>query len=190
METWGFNWRKRLRGAAWPLGIAAALAALTLLFAPWGSWRFWVGWAFVAVALLRAGGYLYWARRTVQIDARGITRSGRTMPFHSAELELRAVERASGLVVTELVLWGPRDADGKREGVGFDDSLEGFERAVRTVVARVPEMRIVVSTVSEPNITDARREAVLAPLRPTPAERALAELGHAGRLSTPTNRPS
>lgn len=182
--TYGFNWKKRLRGAAWPLGIALALGALLAAYGTVGTWRFYLLLSLIAVTLLRASGYLYWASRAVKLDATGITRSGKTVPFHSAELELRTTERGGLLHITELVLWGTRDGDGKREGVGFDDSLERFEDAVRAIVARMPESRVVVSAVGEPNLSDPRREEVLAKLRPSAAERALQELGRAA-LSVP-----
>src|SRR4051812_44692648 len=113
MDTYyGFNWKKRAKGAAWPLGVGLALVALTVAFTRPPRWTFFAGCAFAAVALFRAALYLYYARRTLQLDANGLTRSGRTVPFNGAELELRTTERAGELHVTELVLWPPRDAEG------------------------------------------------------------------------------
>lgn len=182
--TYGFSLKKRLVGALPPLAIAAVLAVLVAAFTRAGSWQFWVGLGFVAVVLMRAAGYLWWGQREVRIDARGLTRSGRTVDYSGAELELRTVERDGKLAVHEVVLWMPRNERGERNGVGFDESLEHFEQAVRALVLRMAEMRIVVSTPTEPNVRDARREQVLEPLRPSPAERALLELGKTA-LSVP-----
>lgn len=187
MDTaYSFDSKRRIAGALPPLAIAVlgiALAA-TGAVGGWSSWKLWVVLALVAVLLLRAASYLLWGRNQVVIDARGVTRSGKTVPYHSAELELRTVERGGALRIRELVLWEPKASGETRQGVGFDESLERFEQAVKAITARVPEMRIRVSTPSETNVTDERREKVLAPIRPSPAERALLELGKSA-LSVP-----
>lgn len=185
MDTaYSFNWKRRMKSAVQPLAIAAVLTVLLALFGTWGTWRFWVGLALIAILLVRAFGYLWWGRRELVIDALGVTRSGKTVKYSGAELELRAVAKGEALAISEVILWEPRDAEGKRQGVGFDDTLDRFEQATRAVVSRVPELRIVVSTNTEPNVQDGRREQVLAPLRPTAAERALLELGKSA-LSLP-----
>lgn len=182
--TYSFSFSRRMKGALPPLAVAAGFLLLVAVFRPE---RWWVSWGLLALAgmmLVRAGSYLWWGRGGVVIDSRGLTRSGRTMRYDAAELELRCVERDGALAVREVVLWAPHPSEGHRQGLGFDDSLGHFDQAVRTLVSKVPELRIRVSTLSEPDVQDARRDAVLSPLRPTPAERALLELGRSA-LSAP-----
>lgn len=185
MDTsYSFSLKRRLRGAVPAASVAAGLGVLLLWFGTPGTWRFWVLAALTGVMVYRVLGYLWFARNEVEIDSDGMTRSGRTVRYEGAELELRTHERAGRWVIREVVLWRPFTQKG-REGVGFDDSLNRFEQAVRTLVARVPELRIKVSTVSERDVRDERREQVLAPLRPTPAERALSELGRSALGAPP-----
>jgi hypothetical protein len=185
MDTsYTFNLRRRLKGAVPPLAVAGVFVLLLAVFRPERPWAFWLLVTLATVMVLRALAYLAWGRAVVVVDARGLTRSGHSVRYDGAELELRTVERGGKLALREVVLWPPRPPEGKREGVGFDESLDRFEQAVRTLVSRVPEMRIRVSTLQEADVQDARREAVLAPLRPTAADRALLELGRSA-LSAP-----
>ncbi len=185
MDTsYPFSFRRRLQGAVPPLAVACVFLVLLLVFRPERAWVWWALVVLTGVMLVRAASYLWWGRNAVVIDSRGLSRSGRTMRYDGAELELRCTEKAGALRVQEVVLWGPHPAEGTREGLGFDDSLARFDQAVRTLVSKVPEMRIRVSTLAESDVQGERREQVLGPLRPTPVERALLELGRS-KLSAP-----
>ncbi len=184
-KSYPFSFQRRLRGALPPLAVAGVFVLLLVVFQPERAWVWWGLLVLAGLMLARAAQYLWWGRNAVVIDSRGLSRSGRTMPYDGAELELRCVEKAGALRVREVVLWGPHPAEGPRAGLGFDDSLSRFDQAVRTLVSKVPELRIRVSTLSEGDVQGPLRETVIGPLRPTPAERALLELGRSALGAPP-----
>jgi hypothetical protein len=182
--TYGFSLKRRMKTAAPPLAIAAVIALALAIFGKWSTWQAWVALGIIVLILIRPLSYLLWSRRTVRMDSKGLTRSGRTIPWKDAQVELRTQPEGAGHRLREAVLWAPATTGGGRTGVGFDDSLERFELAVRDLLARVPETAVVVSSRDEKDVRGPAREKLLERLRPTAAERALVELGP-GVLSVP-----
>lgn len=183
-QTFGFSFKRRLDVIKIPIGMVAVLAGLLVWHGRTGTWKFWALTAIIALLVMRVVSYLRGGRNAVTVDDQGVTRSGRTVAFAGAELELRTLPSRSALALNEVVLWTPRDAQDHRTGVGFDHSLTDFDRAARLVFGQVPEARVVVTAPGEQDIQGERREEVLHPLRPTAADRALAELGRSP-LSVP-----
>ncbi|MHB8874139.1 MAG: hypothetical protein ACYC8T_10670 [Myxococcaceae bacterium] len=187
-ESFEFSLVKRLGGVRYPLAVITLVAVLLAVFRPpLSSWKLWGGLLAISLMAVRVLQFLFEARGPVILSDVGVTRSGRTVPFHSAQLELKVMGRSGGPRVEEVVLWTPRSEGDGRLGVGFDHSLEGFERAVLAVVSRVPEMRIVVSALDSADVRDERREAVLEKFRP--AEPAPVELTAAQKALEAIGRP-
>jgi hypothetical protein len=179
-DVYTFNFVKRLGGVRYPLILAFAFLALIAVFQPpVSSWKFWVLAALTVLMVARTAQFVLEGTKTVTLTETGVTRMGRTVNFHGAELELRTMLTKLEPKVYQVVLWAPRGEGGGRIGVGFDSSLNDFDKAVRHLVGRVPEMRVVVSAPGDADVRDDRREKVLAPFRGelTPAQRALASLG-------------
>ena len=183
--TFTFNSSRRWKHALLLLAIAAVIALPVALLALGVHALFWVGVVIPAWIAWRGVAYLSGGQEALTFDARGMTRSGVMVPWDAAELELRIAARSGGeLELEQVILWPPHRPDRERVGVGFDDSLDRFDEAIRTLSARVPEMRIRVSTATERDVRDDRRELVLSRYRPSAAERALMDLGRSA-LSTP-----
>ncbi len=163
-ETFRFSPVKRVVGARYPLAVMASLAAALAWVSPaWTSWYPWAAAGVLAVLALRVAQHLAAGRHPITVDEVGVTRAGHVVPYADAQLELKVRGRASPRVA-EVVLYTAEAAGGGRE-VGFDRSLDRFDRAVGAVVVRVPELRIVVSTLDNADVRDARREAVLSKYR-------------------------
>ncbi|MBI3185309.1 MAG: hypothetical protein HYZ28_24485 [Myxococcales bacterium] len=189
-QVYTFTFAKRLGGVRYPIVISVALGGLLAWRQPpLESWKLWLLLAVIAFMLLRIAEFMLGGTRQLVVTDTALLRSGRAVQFDSAELELRTTLRRGELVVSEVVLWGP-EGQGRRLGVGFDWSLNDFEQAVREVVGRVPEERIVVSAPAVKDVRDERREKVLSPLRggTTPAQRAMAALGRPGGLAPPPKK--
>ena len=180
--TWTFNSARRWKHAMLLIALGAVMALPVALLALNVHAVFWAGMLMPAWIVWRGVAYLTGGKEALTIDARGMTRSGTTVSWTGAELELRTAIRADALKIEQVILWPPVVSDSERTGVGFDDSLDRFEDAIRALTARVPEMRIRVSTATERDLQDDRREQVIAPYRPSSAERALLELGRPSLL--------
>lgn len=179
-EVFTFSFSRRLYGIRYPLLIAVALSLVLAWVRPsLDSWKLWVPAAFILFMLVRVFQFMRGGANAVTVTDEGLTRSGRTAEFKSASLELRVPLGPGEPEVVELVLWLPPDPKGNRLGVGFDRSLDDFERAVREVMGRVPEARVTVSAPGAEDVRDERREKVLSRYRkaPSAAIRALASLG-------------
>ncbi len=184
-----FNSARRWKHAALLVAIAAVIALPIVLLALGVHPLFWIGALVPAWVAWRGVTYLSGGKEALVLDAGGMTRSGVTVPWDAAELELRIASRSDEQPgIEQVILWPPHRPDRERVGVGFDDSLDRFDEAVRALTLRIPEMRIRVSTATERDVRDGRREQLLGRYRPSAAERALMDMGRSALSAPPRLR--
>jgi hypothetical protein len=174
-RTFHFSLRRRLRILGPVLAVEAGLLAL-LAWRGGRDWKSAVVSAVVALLTLRVLSFLWTGRRPVRVSSAAISRGRFSVPLSTASLWVRTAPSRRGLAPSELAVVSPEEG-GRRMAVSFDSSLALFEQAAGAVLLEIPDERVRVSAPGEPDVRDARREEVLAPLRPTAADRALAKLG-------------
>jgi len=193
-QTHNFNFARRVRQVAYPLGIIVLLGVLLAVFRPpLSSWKLWSAVAAMALLALGVAGFLLDARSPLSLDEDQVSRAGVVVPFAAAQLELRIRSGSNGPRVVEVIVWMPVARAPGKLCVRFDPSLDDFDGAIKAVVAKVSEERVEVSAVGSADVRDERREAVLRRYRPLPPpeptaiEKALAALGKA-KLVPPSQR--
>lgn len=184
-----FSFRRRLKTALYPAGLAAVLAVIHVFAVRLGSWVSVALVATIALLLMRSAQWLWGGRLPIQIDEQGVVRGyGPRVAWRGAEVHLRArFAGKGGMRVDEVVVFTPKDVRGQRIGVSFDVSLLEFDKALEAILTKVPDARIKVWAPGGKPLVGEPREQLLAPYRNDIAQ-ALAQAGR-GTLAPPPGAP-